>query len=598
MEKKKNISLDELFARAKREEPVISQEDVRAIVEESPVQSIHKTTSFISRKGFIMSGLGLAGAAALVGYLSLGSGQSPVVSSQLGTPSTQHTTHSTALTPTVEPKKEAKDTKTVKKVIIVRENGDGTQIAIDPNVPEPPHTFTPLVADGKLDAPLEVKGVEILQATETDLPKLGLEKEQGVGLGFFVKKGEGTFKKYVIPEQGWGVMMIDKSSQTPSVVLAPVVITDSRGNKRFVHFADENSMVHMEKYEGDMPGGITITDDHISSNDKNVIIRKGTIADKKRIRLNKFVNKELRVTNDSAYTVSSSLVIDSHDPTNTKEIVVKVDADVDADIDEPMQLDHSIDISIGDSAVKINELVRDAMAKAKIAMKDMKVSLDTTMKNFKKQMSSIMVIDENSSPDDAVTLDNFGMIRMPDFDGTMEAMSAKITAKINTLVPVLVRKATETKHNAAENREYDNGVIMWFDRDSYYKQAGDIAKTYEVVVDGDMVINGSVSNPQQSTQSVTPVSASVLSGASVYPNPVRSTVGKTNVHYTLSEPRTVAFSIHDILGKKVVDCGSLAERPRGTYNFELNAANVPAGIYLVVITTDKGEQSIQRIVIE
>ena len=92
------------------------------------------------------------------------------------------------------------------------------------------------------------------------------------------------------------------------------------------------------------------------------------------------------------------------------------------------------------------------------------------------------------------------------------------------------------------------------------------------------------------------IAKQVVSNTTVYPNPVRT--AKTNIHYKLSEPRSVAFSVHDILGKKIVDCGSLAERPQGEYDFELNIGNIPAGIYLVVITTDKGEQTIQRIAVE
>ncbi len=626
MEKNKNISLDELFARAKGEEPVISQEDVRTIVSSatSPVQSIQQTTSFISRKGFIMTGLGLVGAtAALVGYLSFGSTnvipressteESGISSLPIQTPHVVRGDIAETTTTTNEPKKEVT---TQKKLIIVRDNGDGTELAIDPNVPEPPTPPTPpLLPDGKLMAPVEVESVGIIQAKDEDLPKLGLNELPGVGLGFVVKLGD-KYKKFYIPEKGWGVKEINVPFEKPAVVLAPVVITDSRGNKRYMHFADENSMVHMEKYEGEMLDGIA-NDEDISSGDKNVIIRKGTVNDTKIVRGKKTITSKVVVSHDSSHLSNDMLVIDNEDANNTKGIHVNVDMSN----DEELPTDFNFEMKVGDSSLKINELVRDAMAKAKVAMKGMKIGmdstrkamvkvqldnnfhwngqlpgLDTAMKNLKKQMSSLMVIDQNFTPEEAERLDKGVMIGMPNINGTMKAMEVKITAKLNTLVPVLVRKATEVTRNKEENRDYDNGVIMWFEPEQFWKQYSDSITTYELAVQGDLTVVGHLANSVQSKQSEKSKSTSVVSNTMVYPNPVRST--KTNIHYNLSEPRSVAFSVHDILGKKIVDCGSLAERPAGTYDFELNIGNIPAGIYLVVITTDKGEQTIQRIAVE
>lgn len=632
MEKNKNISLDELFARAKGEEPVISQEDVRAITSSatSPVQSIQQTTSIISRKGFIMTGLGLVGASAvLVGYLSMGSGQSPVGSGQVGMPSTQHAALNTVgngktetVTPTNEPKKEVKVTK---KMIIVRDNGDDAELAIDENVPEPPiPPIPPLMPDGKLMAPVEVEKVGIIQAKEEDLAKLGVKKLPNGEIRFKSGTEGKTAIMISIPfkNKGWGVVTSTETSDEVEEmpVLSATVITDTRGNKRYMHFSDGNSMVHMEKYEGDVLDDMHSNDEHISTNDKDIVIREGTVNTKKVIRGKKTISNEIMVDQDSSHTVSSMFVVDSVDKKNTKGVVVKVDLDN----DESMPSDHNFDIKIGDSSIRINELVRDAMAKAKVALKDMKMNMDSAhkamvkvqldkniqwngefpgfdsaMKNLKKQMSSIMVIDQNFTPDEAAKLDKGVMIDMPDINGAMQEMGVKITAKINSLIPVLVRKATDVTHNAHENRDYDNGVIMWFEPEQFWKQYEGSNSAYEVAVNGNLKVEGPLANSvgtKQSAKNPTSSSASVVSNTMVYPNPVRSM--KTNIHYKLSEPRSVAFSIHDILGKKMLDCGSLAERTAGEYDFELNIGNIPAGIYLVVITTDKGEQTIQRIAVE
>jgi len=190
MEKNKNISLDELFARAKGEEPVISQEDVRAITSSapSPVQS-KTTTSIISRKGFIMTGLGLVGAtAALVGYLTLGSSnviprESSTEESGISSLPNQTTRVvgsdiAETTTPTVEPKKDSKEPKEVKveKEVVVKigGNGGGMKILVENDGTPTPKFDGPHTPDGKLMAPLQVEREGMVQAKRADLPNHGL----------------------------------------------------------------------------------------------------------------------------------------------------------------------------------------------------------------------------------------------------------------------------------------------------------------------------------------------------------------------------------------------------------------------------------------
>lgn len=623
MTQKKNISLDELFARAKGEEPVISKEDVRAIVEESPVQSMtQQTTSFISRKGFIMTGLGLVGAtAALVGYLTLGSGQLPVGSGQLGNrESGMENGKIETTTSIVEPKEDAQEPKTVKKVIIVKDNGDGTQLAIDPNVPEPkvPKFDGPHTPDGKLMAPLAVEKVGIVQAKEEDLPKLGLKKSPNGDILFMASETRDRGMTINIPAKGWGVttnIVSGKDAET-DVKLSPMIITDERGNRRFVNYTDSNTWVHMQRFNSDMPGGVIIDGNnvpniHISNDEVNVMVNNDKNVDGKQIKSQYNMRKSIMIKHDSS---SSDGGPDAHE----------MDMNVVVDHGNGEASNFNMNFNFADSTKDMKIILEEAMKKVQQSLKGLNVNFDTAkkamlninvdnefnwngnipgfdsmmkdfgkgmknfkiemkgfdsaMKNFGKEMNSIMVIDKNFSPEESAIDDKNMGINLRALDKELKSIEAKLSSKINTLVPVLVRKATEVTFNKDENRDYDNGVIMWFEPEYYNKQVKS-------------------SGALQSVSNATPTS-SVVSDISVYPNPVRSMVGKTNVHYTLSEPRTVAFSIHDILGKKVVDCGSLAERPAGTYNFELNVASVPAGIYLVVITTDKGEQSIQRIVIE
>jgi hypothetical protein len=83
--------------------------------------------------------------------------------------------------------------------------------------------------------------------------------------------------------------------------------------------------------------------------------------------------------------------------------------------------------------------------------------------------------------------------------------------------------------------------------------------------------------------------------ARVYPNPAKE---KIQIALELSEPQQLAFTITDVLGKKVYE-----QEPRqygaGKETIELLIDRIQtSGIYLLRITTDKGEQTIQRIAVE
>lgn len=74
--------------------------------------------------------------------------------------------------------------------------------------------------------------------------------------------------------------------------------------------------------------------------------------------------------------------------------------------------------------------------------------------------------------------------------------------------------------------------------------------------------------------------------------------GSLHVAVALDQPRRVNITLHDIQGRRVralVQDRSLEE---GETDVALDVANVPKGLYLIALTSDRDEQVIQRIVIE
>jgi hypothetical protein len=621
MEQRKFTHLDEFFSAAKAsEESLITKEDIRAVLEEEdPMQSHSQhNTRIYQRKGFIMSTVGfIAASAVLVGYLGFqGDKQLAVSNEQLAIKPLEHTLGVRAgndVTPQGEPK-------VTKKTIII--NDDENTTSEIPQVPEPPAApIPPLPPDGNLTSPVKVMGVAIYRASEEELKKLAIEEKKGTGLGFVVKVGKDNFEKFFIPEKGWGVIMNDEKVEKPEKYFEPVVVTDAQGNKRMINFSDDSSVMQYRKYKGNRAASM-----YVHGSGGNVEIGNGSV----------------RVTNVDPHDTSAHIKEGTLMQVEDEESNMVLDNGGDSAkhnhtriIKRRISID-SPDSSGNEANINIQALVEEAMKKAKESLKYSKYALDSA-----KEISVRLKIDGTDSLLDNISKDKMhemrimidslmrpehmkemakqgkvkGMIivkdkdsragatnisidrelpELPALDEGMKKMEAKITAKLNSLVPILVRKATETTHNDKENRDYDNGVIMWFEPTKEFQS---VVKAQPV----QFVIDGVIDENDQKSQDKPPVekqniqSVRALENVTVYPNPAHT---KTTVHFVTSEPRAVAFSVHDISGKKIIDGGSIAERPAGEYDFELNLEKLPPGLYLIVMTTDHGEQSIQRVVVE
>ncbi len=84
--------------------------------------------------------------------------------------------------------------------------------------------------------------------------------------------------------------------------------------------------------------------------------------------------------------------------------------------------------------------------------------------------------------------------------------------------------------------------------------------------------------------------------ASVYPNPV--TESNLTVRYSLPASRRVAVSMYDLSGERIQNMSVTEEREKGTWEDHLSLGDIPNGVYLLAVTTDKGEQSVQPIILK
>jgi hypothetical protein len=78
---------------------------------------------------------------------------------------------------------------------------------------------------------------------------------------------------------------------------------------------------------------------------------------------------------------------------------------------------------------------------------------------------------------------------------------------------------------------------------------------------------------------------------SVYPNP---TYAPATVHYELSDAPRAYFSVRNLLGQEVLN-GGMTSGAIGDANLDLS--QLPAGVYLLITTTDNGERDVERVVV-
>lgn len=91
-------------------------------------------------------------------------------------------------------------------------------------------------------------------------------------------------------------------------------------------------------------------------------------------------------------------------------------------------------------------------------------------------------------------------------------------------------------------------------------------------------------------------SQGAIASTGLYPNP--ATDGGATLSYVLSDDRTISVHLHDISGTPVQTLVEPTRRNAGKGQLAFTWSTLPKGIYLVVLSTDRGEQAVQRLIIQ
>ena len=88
-----------------------------------------------------------------------------------------------------------------------------------------------------------------------------------------------------------------------------------------------------------------------------------------------------------------------------------------------------------------------------------------------------------------------------------------------------------------------------------------------------------------------------VTSSMLLPNPVRQS-GECFVRYHLSASRSVSLDLYDVNGKHVRTFARPRERAAGEYLEALDVKDMSAGVYLLVISTERNERGVQRMIVE
>ena len=91
------------------------------------------------------------------------------------------------------------------------------------------------------------------------------------------------------------------------------------------------------------------------------------------------------------------------------------------------------------------------------------------------------------------------------------------------------------------------------------------------------------------------VSSGAVTNVKASPNPATD---NTNLSYDLKVDCKISISLHDLNGKHIKTFLNYDYQPAGQQNINIPLSDIEKGFYLLAITTEKGEQVIQRLIIQ
>jgi hypothetical protein len=391
-----------------------------------------------------------------------------------------------------------------------------------------------------------------IELTPEQLAQLGIVLEDNGDIDFYTKSSaNGEINKFGLPPS-WGIKMhfwdnISDSELTGIHILkmAPRLVTEPDGAKRLFSFESDSTFSKTDskgtttanmRYEMKIlpPGYDSI---HQNPNDERILVH---VSNDSSHFGGAYINLDIDSTFkrlDAAKKWNGSVRVNiNNDSNNIQRLVRAVDV-----------LNHS-DSDIHKMELTIDELHdKDAGSDIDAEMIAANESHDKALKLFKDL--GYALINKTSSNADSIDL----------------ASNLNIDALINS--PINLDRLIPIRVVNLKNAEHPNELIFW------YEPSPELTAAMPAAVNA------------------TPAPQSKQLAISVYPNP---TYGPATIHYELSDAPRAYFSVRNLLGQEVLNGGMTSGT---TGDASLDLSQLPAGVYLLITTTDNGERDVERVVV-
>ncbi|HYF03260.1 MAG TPA: T9SS type A sorting domain-containing protein [Patescibacteria group bacterium] len=219
----------------------------------------------------------------------------------------------------------------------------------------------------------------------------------------------------------------------------------------------------------------------------------------------------------------------------------------------------------------------------------------------------------------------------------VEKLAQKKYSNPNVLIPILVRAKEQFPKNPTQPFSWKENFIFWYDATPEFIAALPERFKSTLVLEGRAMQSlamqaekaendlAAIPSPQQvlkeiqrkelkveSQEILIPEREKHLTGetyfdvwrgasgalvsSQIFPNPV--TGKRATVKFSLKEDRNVIITLHDIFGRRIAELTRGAFLKSGEHSLEVLLKGTERGIYLIAIHTDKGEQAVQRLLVE
>lgn len=181
--------------------------------------------------------------------------------------------------------------------------------------------------------------------------------------------------------------------------------------------------------------------------------------------------------------------------------------------------------------------------------------------------------------------------------GDLESKLTSFKKQIDNFIMVNKMVALELPYKNDPNH---NGLIFWYNPEQALIDAlpqrfrSNLAKEFKLL-ENTGAICGMKIEVEKPYLDIWRACSGAIENLRVFPNPVKD---QLNIKFELKESRVMSFSIYELSGSKIKDLLENQKSEAGTNSFGFDLTELRKGMYLIVASSNVGENAVQRIIKE